>query len=218
MTPSSPSPSPAPSTEAPPVLSVSIIDLAGSYDPATRRLGALNCNFVFPDDPNDRWCFNAFGSSAVPGKQVPSFDYKVAAGATVSAATAGTVMRVDRETNALYPDEFEIETRASRDSSYLIIYDHVKNLRVGTGSVVEAGTVLGTAGIHTSNPNVFGRIELQINRVTERTPIQKSVPICARTLGTERFNQLNDAALAAHNSANPASAAASVCVADTVQP
>ena len=171
---------------------------------------------MFPNDANDRWCFNAFGSSSV-GKATPSYDYKVAAGTTVVAATAGTVSRVEAETNPLYPGEFEIETRVTPNTAFIVIYDHVKNLRVALGSLVEAGTVLGTAGIHTSNPNVYGRVELQINRVLDFSN-RRSEAVCPRTFGTARFNQLNDAALAAHNSANPSFASSSVCVSDTVQP
>jgi len=39
--------------DLPPVLSGSVVYLAGAYDPASRRLGALTCNFKFPDGPRD---------------------------------------------------------------------------------------------------------------------------------------------------------------------
>lgn len=198
------------------MLSVTIVDLSGTYDSNTRRLGSLNCNFVFPSDPNDRWCFNAFGSS-LGGKRSPSYDYKVAAGATVRAAAAGIVRRIDAETNPLYPGEFEIETRSSQSGTYLVIYDHVRSLKVALGSTVEAGTELGTAGIHTSNKDVYGRVELQVNRVTDAAT-GRSEAVCPRGFGTTAFNDANAAALAAHNNANPAFAAASACLADVIQP
>lgn len=214
-----PTPSPTPpASETPPALSVSIVDLSGSYDPATKRLGALLCTFTFGADPNDRWCFNAFASTAVPNKQGVSYDYKTVAGAAVFAATAGTVFRIDADTSANYPNEFEIETRSAVDGSYLVIYDHVKNLAVGVGTMVQPGAVLGTVGIHTTNPSVWGRAELQINKVTQRSPRIQSIAVCPRALGTDRFNQLNDAALAAHNNANAPFASASVCVADQLGP
>ena len=194
----------------PPVLSVPIVDLQGAYDPATGRLGSLLCTFKFPTDPNDRWCFHAFGSSTVPGKRSPSYDYKTVAGAMVVAATAGTVTRIDAESNPLYPGEFEIETRAN--ASYLVIYDHVKNVTVGLGSIVSPGSPHGTVGIHTSGPTVWGRVELQVNRITQLQPTIQSVAVCPRDYGTPSFNGRNDAALAAHNGANPAFAASSTCV------
>lgn len=204
----SPAPGPsAPIGETPPVLSVTIVDLTGAYDPTTRRLGSLNCNFKFPEDPNDRWCFNAFGL-ARNGRMSPTNDYKVAAGATVLAATAGLVTRVELDENAaLYPGEYEIETRPNQASEYLVIYDHVRNVSVALGSTVAPGAVLGIAGIHTTDAGVYGRVELHVKRGTQN--------ICARTLGTPAFNQLNESALAAHNDANPAFAYASVCLVES---
>ncbi|MGQ0733195.1 MAG: hypothetical protein ACT4QD_06010 [Acidobacteriota bacterium] len=203
--------------DPPPVLSVTIVDLSGAYDPATSRLGSLNCTFRFPTDPNDRWCFGAFGAViGTGGKASPSYDYKVAVNALVSAATSGIVTRIDADTSPLYPGEFEIETRTSLASSYLVIYDHVKYVQVGLGQAVAPGQILGTAGIHRSNPSVYGRVELQINQITQRTPLIQSVSLCPRPFGTPQFNAVNDAALAAHNLANPDYAAAAVCLAQTV--
>ncbi|MGE0041460.1 MAG: fibronectin type III domain-containing protein [Vicinamibacterales bacterium] len=195
----------------PPVLSVAIVDLDGSYDPGTGRLGALDCTYRFGSDPSDRWCFHAFGSSA-SGHLSPSYDYKVAAGTMVRAATAGVVTRVDAETNPLYPGEFEVETRPSAGSSYLVIYDHVRGLAVSVGSTVAPGDALGVAGIHTSDPSIWGRVELQVNRITQRSPVIQSTPLCPRTFGTTAFNARHDAALAAHNAANPAFADVGVCL------
>ena len=193
------------------MLSVSIVDLAGTYDPATGRLGGLNCTFKLATDPNDRWCFGSFGSSRGASRS-PSYDYKVAAGTPVRAAAAGVVTRIEADTNPLYPGEFEIETRNVAGGTCLVIYDHVKNLTVAMGSTVAPAMVLGTAGIHTSNAATWGRVELQINRTTQ----QSSVSQGPRAFGTESFNADQEKALAAHNAANPAFAASSVCLAETV--
>mgnify|MGYP002629899091 CR=1 FL=1 len=144
---------PAEPPESPPVLSTSIVDLSGAYNPATGRLGALLCTFRFAADSNDRWCFGAFGGTFAGGKASPSYDYKVAA---------------------------------------------------------------GTAGIHTSDAATWGRVELQIARITQRSPVILTLSVCPRAFGTAGFNAVHDVALAAHNAANPAFASASVCVADTV--
>lgn len=205
----------SPLLEAPPVVSVSIVDLSGTYDPATGRLGSLNCTYKFATDPNDRWCFGSFGSSHGASLS-PSYDYKVAAGTPVRAATAGVVTRIEAETNPLYPGEFEIETRNVAGATYLVIYDHVKNLTVAMGSTVAPGMVLGTSGIHTSNAATWGRVELQINKITQQSPTIQTVSVCPRAFGTDSFNADQEKALAAHNAANPAFAASSVCVAETV--
>lgn len=204
--------------ESPPVLSVTIVDLSGSYDAATSRLASLDCTFRFGSDINDRWCFGVFGRSISAGRVSPSYDYKVTAGATVRAATAGIVSRIEAETNPLYPGEFEIETRAAAGGTYQVIYDHVRNVTVVLGSPVTPGMTLGIAGIHTSNAAVWGRVELQVNRITQTSPTIVSVSLCPRAFGTAAFNADHDKALAAHNAANPAFAALSVCAMESVSP
>jgi len=113
-----------------------IIELSGTCGPIARRLGTLNCNVVLSTDPNDRWCFNAFGAT-LGSRQSPSYAYKVAASTIVRAAAAGLVRRIEAETNPLYPGEFEVETRSSQNGTYLVSYDHVRNLRVALGSSTE---------------------------------------------------------------------------------
>ena len=209
----SPATSPTASSrdDTPPLLSASIVDLAGTFDPATSRLGALLCTSRFPTDPNDRWCFNAFGGGAV--KAGVSLDYKVAAGATVRAATAGTVVEIEAETNPLYPGEFEIRTRSTPTSSYLVIYDHVRDPSVSVGATVIAGQTLGIVGIHTSGPSTWGRVELQVNHYPNSPDRRGGESLCPQTFGTEAFRREQEKALAAHNLANPAFASASVCAA-----
>ncbi len=194
--------------EVPPLLSVPIVDLSGSYDPATGRLGALDCTYKFANDPNDRWCFSAFATSS----RDPSYDYKVAAGSQVFAAAPGVVVRVDAETNSRLPGEYEVWTRSEPNSTYTVIYDHVKNLTVIEGDRVEAGTVLGTTGVHASDPTVWGRVELQISRTINPNPVQ-TISLCPADFGTDEFNAAHEAALAAHNQANPDYAASAVCLA-----
>jgi len=205
--------------ETPPVLSGSVVDLGGAYDPASRRLGALTCDFKFPDGPHDRWCFNAFGIThlGAPGQRGVSLDYKVVAGATVFAVTAGTVIRVEPETHPLYPGEFEIHTQSGPASTYVVIYDHVRQPAVGVGATVAPGQPLGIAGIHTTDPTRFGRIELQVNRYPDIRDRRRSEHVCPQLFGTAEFRALNEAALAAHNAANPAYASVGVCVLERIE-
>lgn len=197
---------------------MAIVDLSGGYNPATRRLGALDCNYRFPDDPNDRWCFNSFGAQPFPDKTLVSFDYKVAAGAEVRAATAGIVVAIELdERPQFYPGEFEIRTQSSPNSGYLVIYDHVRNPRVTLGSVVSPGDLLGIAGIHRGDPTLFGRVEIQVNFYPNPRDRRRPTHICPAVLGTDAFNQAQRAALAAHNAANPSFARPSICVVETIE-
>jgi len=214
VAPASPQSSRGPRDDTPPVLSVSIVDLSGTFDAASARLGALLCTSKFPTDPNDRWCFGAFGGGAM--KTGVSLDYKVAAGSTVRAATAGTVAEIEADANPLYPGEFEVRTRSSPTSTYLVIYDHIRDPRVSLGSTVVAGQTLGIAGIHTSGPAIWGRVELQINRYPDVPDRRGGESLCPQMFGTEAFRREQEAALAAHNAANPAFAAAAVCVATRI--
>jgi hypothetical protein len=201
-----------------PVLSHPIVDLAGTYDPASGRLGALDCNYVLATTPDDRWCFNAFGTTAIPGKVIGSFDYKVAAGSEVVAASAGTVERVSDKESADFPGEFEIHIRPSPGSKYLVIYDHVKDIAVAVGQEVVAGARLGTAGIHRTDPKRFGRVELQLNYFPNPRELRETTILCPARFGTPEFVALHESALAAHNAANPAFAAARLCLLDNIRP
>jgi len=201
--------------EAPPVLSRPIVDLGGTFDAGTARLGALHCAFTFPNDPNDRWCFNAFGSTAVPGKRGVSLDYKVAAGASVYAATAGTVVAVEEDRDPRYAGEFEVRTQPG-GGAFLVIYDHVRQPGVAVGATVAAGQVLGSAGRHTGDPARFGRVELQVNHYPDILDRRRSEAWCPQSLGTAAFRAANEAALAAHNAANPVFAASAVCLQDKI--
>jgi len=201
------------------VLSTTIVDLTGTYNPSTKRLGALDCNFTFADTPEDRWCFNVFGNSNFPNHAVPSFDYKVAANSPVFAAVAGVVIGItDHPDQPFLPGEFQIETRTQAGATYQVLYDHVRNVAVTVGQSVAAGTRLGIAGVHNASSGAQGRVELQINQILTVQPRITVVAICPRNFGTTKFNQLNDAALAAHNAANPMYAGSSVCAADRVNP
>ncbi len=72
--------------------------------------------------------------------------------------------------------------------------------------------MLGVAGIHTSDPTVWGRVELQISRTITLNPVQ-TISLCPADFGTPDFNAAHEAALAAHNQANPDSPAIAPCLA-----
>ena len=212
-TPTMAQPTPVP----PPVLSGSIVAISGEFDPTSSRLGALDCGFKFAGDPNDRWCFNAFGSNVIEGKTGVSFDYKVTAGADVFAVTEGVVVEMGAEKNLQYPGEFEIRTQQP-GSGYLVIYDHVRDPTVEVGSQVVPAQRLGIEGVHLTDPSRWGRIELQINYYVDPANRRQTVIVCPQPLGDDSFRLANEAALAAHNQANGPFAAASVCLQDEIVP
>ncbi len=171
------SPTDAGEDDTPPVLSVPMVDLSTIRE------------------------FLPFGSVLSSGVQNPAYEMVLeGTSLEIRAVTAGRVERIDA--NDPSQGDFELHIRPSQKSIYLVIYDHVLDLKVKEGNAVEPGTVLGRIGNWTATE---GRIELQINR--------NDLSVCPRDLGTAGFNAAHDAALAA--SLEPA---ASVCLAETVHP
>ncbi len=197
--------------EPPPVLSVPIVDLAGTYDAATHRLASLDCNARFPDNVDDAWCFQAYGTSLRGGSMSSSYNYKVAAGTVVLAATAGVLDAIEAESNPLYPGEFEIRTRPTATSKYTVLYDHVRNPTVtAPGAAITPGMALGIAGIHTSDPARWGRVELQVN--LDGASRADTHTLCPEPLGSPDFNAAHRAALAADAASFPANMSTALCV------
>lgn len=74
----------------------------------------------------------------------------------VMASCAGYIVNVFQNPN--YPHrDYEIHIKTSQNSAWLMVYDHVQNVKVKIGDYVESGEVLGTVG---DMQNMF---ELQIN-------------------------------------------------------
>lgn len=169
-----------PENETPPVLSIPMIDLSHVV------------------------VFLPFGLSLSSGVQNPAYEFITDdPSLEVIAVTPGVVARI--LANPQEQGDSEIHVTASSSSNYVIIYDHVKDLRVAEGQPVEAGAPLGTTG---NASGTQGRTELQINRSGN-----PDVAVCPRDLGTEQFNAAHDAALAASGSPHT-----SVCLASTVLP
>ena len=123
--------------DTPPVLSVPMVDLS------TIRY------------------FHPFGAT-LPGSGVQNPAYELILLGTdleIRAVAPGIVTRIAE--NDPSQGDYELHVRPSRSSRYLVIYDHVKDLRVREGDRVEPGAVLGRIGNWSSTE---GRVELQIGR------------------------------------------------------
>jgi hypothetical protein len=167
-----------PGGESDPVLSVPMVDLTTIRD------------------------FIPFGA-ALPGSGVINPAYEMVLEGTdleIRAVTAGTVVTI--AANDAAQGDYELHVRPTGSPSYLVIYDHVLDVSVHVGDVVQPGGRLGRIGNWTPTE---GRVELQINH--------GDLAVCPRGLGTAEFNAAHDAALAA-----VAGEGASVCLTDIVQP
>ena len=177
--------SPSGTNSTPPVLSVPVIDLSLLTD------------------------FLPFGTPLGGTQLSPTYElYTDLTTVTVQAATPGIVEAI--MANPAPQTDLEIHIRPTKDSPYLVIYDHVLSPQVSVGQSVTAGQTLGQIGPF-SDPGRHrnGRIELQINRGSGTD----TVAICPRNFGTAAFNAAHDAAFALFPGQG-----ISICLADTVRP
>lgn len=101
-----------------------------------------------------------FGADLSPVQKNPAFEYYVNdTSVPVRSVCAGYVDNIMLNDN--FPD-YEVWIRTSSASVYMLIYDHILDLRVGKGDQVIAGTVLGKVG-------EGKRTELQINKSDRKT-------------------------------------------------
>jgi hypothetical protein len=104
------------------------------------------------------------------------------------------------------PMDFEI--RIAQGDRWLVIYDHVLDVTVLVGDVVEAGDALGTSGTWSMTA---GRTELQVNDE------DAGVARCPLDFGTTEFNQLHEGLRAAVD-ASAFGPLPSLCLVGTVVP
>ncbi len=188
--------------ETPPLFTVTPVDLEGTYDPDTHRLGALWC---IDSDPFYGWCFDAFGiepmlSSHAPIKN-PTLNYRVEIDAPVRAVVAGTVMAMEPKTEPWDgPNAWGVAVQTSADSAFIVEYDHLKDPTVEVGSTMEAGDVIGVAGQYIENDSSMIELGLHYHKTaTDGTATNR----CPALYGSDEFNARNEAALAAAQDAFP---------------
>jgi hypothetical protein len=151
--------------------------------------------------------FIPFGAELSPGRLNPAYELRVSGANTeVRAATSGKVKAIEQNEQG----DYEVRIQAPHPD-YLIIYDHVQDLAVHVNDQVSAGTRLGRVGVWNNDPNVQGRVELQINK-------GGNLSICPRDIGTAEFNSAHDTALAAALPIQQQPGWTNVCLQATVIP
>jgi len=202
--------------ETVPVLSATVIDLKGSYDATTHRLGDLSCVDPDPLNPYSKaFCVRAFGqpptdsSHTTPGD---TLDFRTVLGVPVRAVTPGFVINVESKANepGSNPDEFHVDTATAANSAYRVEYDHVKNIVVQIGDSVDVGDLLGSVGVYDATGGI---VEVGINW---HKGAPESEAKCPRDYATADVQQAFDAAVVAHNAAFPNHQLSAVCYASQV--
>lgn len=117
----------------------------------------------------------SFGGN-LPETKNPTFEYYTNSSAVkIKAVCGGTVTKVT------FNDRFEdysITIKQKANSSWSIIYDHIKNLIPKAGDVLVAGAELGTMG-------TGDRVELQINKTVHGIA---DISVCPLMFGDPAFN------------------------------
>jgi hypothetical protein len=126
----------SPETAVPPVFSVTPVDIA--YNPDDSSFGDIMFDSGSP-------VLTPFGALIPPGNVVQSaaFEYFTIPGAIVRAVTHGVV-----DTIIDNPDQSDYEVRVVSlpGSQYTVVYNHVLDLWILQGSLVDAGDTIGQAG------------------------------------------------------------------------
>ncbi|HEX9934943.1 MAG TPA: hypothetical protein VGB38_07065 [bacterium] len=127
----------------------------GPWNPATNRAG----DFLFR--ANEQKVFLEFGARVADAsggtKELPTFEYRVAKNALVTAIAEGRVIRFGYQNDT---QDYEFSTQSSEDPDWEVGYDHIANPRVAEGDMLSPGTVLGNPGTWNAD---LGRFEIMIN-------------------------------------------------------
>lgn len=159
----------------------------------------LTAAFVSPDSA---LAFYVFGAVLPSGIQNPTWEIETASqSAPVFAAMTGKIMAITPTSQG----DMAVTFQTSDDSIYVLVHDHVNDVRVSVGQTVTAGTQIGIVG---RLGNGRGRTELQLNR---RQPAPE-VAVCLRNFFSTTINDQFQSAAQRLNGSS------STCLADTVVP
>jgi hypothetical protein len=127
----------------------------GSWNHSTNRSG----DFIFSKGPSKVFLeFGAVVNSSEGGtKELPTFEYLLDPEAEVFAIAEGTVTRLVYQEDT---GDYEFSVRSNDDSKFTVEYDHVTNITVAEGDVVQPGDILGNPGTWSSS---LGRFEIMIS-------------------------------------------------------
>ena len=118
----------------------------------------------------------SFGNN-LPETKNPTLEYYTnSPDVVLKAVCGGTISKVTLNSNPAVPD-YSIFIKHKANSSWTVIYDHIKNPAVKAGDVVVAGANLGTVG-------VGNRVELQINKMVYGIA---AISVCTLLVATQSF-------------------------------
>jgi hypothetical protein len=189
--------------QAPPVLSVTPISLAGPYNPTTKAFGDVTFR-------GDR-AMIPFGAPLTATTLNACFEYYTTASALVRASCSGEIVYMFKNDGI---DDWEIHIKSAPESYWDVQHDHVSDPVVRQGDQVHAGDILGGTGKWNQAQGI-GRTELGVSY--SEGPQYQSLGYCPLNYGTAEFVQGHNDLLAAMN-AYGFGPFTSLCLAETVKP
>jgi hypothetical protein len=150
-----------------------VTDLFWETDNADETPPSLS---VLPLDLNTVTGMISFGNN-LPETKNPTLEYYTnSPDVVLKAVCGGTITNVTLNSNPAVAD-YSISIKHRANSSWTIIYDHIKSPAVKVGDAVVAGANLGTVG--TGN-----RVELQINKTVHGNA---DISVCPLLVATQSF-------------------------------
>lgn len=138
--------------DTPPVLK-NLVVAFGPYNAGTGRAG----DFLFEANEDKVFLeFNAEVTGPDGPKLLPTFEYRVAADASVYSPVNGTITRYEFQNDT---QDYEIGISSAKNALYSVNIDHITNIAVEKGDVVGPGDLLGNPGPWSAT---LGRTELMI--------------------------------------------------------
>lgn len=154
----------------------------GAWDKETNQAG----DFDFSSASQFIKIFGEFGSQTKDPqgqiKELPTMDFIIRSDAFICAIAEGEVTRV------VYQEEsgdYEFSIQSLKDPSYIVVYDHLVNLKIQTGDRIRPGDLLGNPRPWTSE---IGGMEIMVNNMDTKLSV---CPLCCMTEETLEINAQN---------------------------
>jgi hypothetical protein len=154
----------------------------GAWDKQTNQAG----DFDFSSALQFTKIFSEFGAQTKDPqgqiKELPTMDFIIRSDAFIVAIAEGEVTRMVYQEGSA---DYEFSIQSLNDPSYVVVYDHLVNLKIQTGDLVQPGDHLGNPRPWTSE---IGGLEIMVNNLETKLSV---CPLCYMNEETLEINVRN---------------------------
>ena len=137
----------------------------GAWDKQTNQAG----DFDFSSASQFIKIFSEFGSQTKDPqgqiKELPTMDFIIRHDALISAIAEGQVTGLVYQEES---DDYEFSVQSLNDPSYTVVYDHLVNLKIQNGDLIEPGDPLGNPRPWTTG---VGALEIMVNNLDTKQSV-----------------------------------------------